>query len=84
MPWSRNFKDVPKDYAFPIISRFEQTGRQILVYANNLSSEHELTFTYRMQARFPLSVQSPASSAYDYYNPGISGEQGPQALVVKP
>jgi len=78
------FKDVPKDYAFPVISRFEQTGRQILVYSNNLSSDHALTFSYRMQAKYPLSVQSPSSRAYDYYNPGVSGEQGPQMLVVKP
>ncbi len=76
------YKDVPADYAFPIISRFEQTGRQILVYANNLTSDSPLTFTYHLQARFPLRVQSPASSAYDYYNPGINGEDAPQQLIV--
>ncbi len=78
----KNYKDVPADYAFPLISRYEMTGRQVLIYANNLSSAAPLTFTYRMQARFPLKVQSPASSAYDYYNPGINGEQAPQELVV--
>jgi hypothetical protein len=77
-------KDVPPDYAFPRIERYELTGRQILVYVSNLSAEHSLEFIYQLRARFPLSAQAPASSAYDYYNPDVSGEASPQLLVVKP
>jgi hypothetical protein len=76
------FKDVPEDYAFPTIERYELTGRQILVYVGNLSHEHALEFSYRLQAKFPLVAQTPASNAYDYYNPEVSGEQVPIELVV--
>jgi hypothetical protein len=76
------FDDVPEDYAFPTIERYELTGRQILVYIGGLSSEHELSFSYRMQAKFPLIAQTPASSAYDYYNPDVNGEQVPVEIIV--
>jgi hypothetical protein len=29
-------------------------------------------------------VQAPASTAYDYYNPDVQGEQQPMMLVVNP
>ncbi|RPJ43356.1 MAG: hypothetical protein EHM21_11655, partial [Chloroflexi bacterium] len=78
------FRDTPPDYAFPQIERYELTGRQILLYITNLNAEKPLEFTFRLKARFPLNVQSPASSAYDYYNPGVSGEIVPQRIVVRP
>jgi len=77
------FKDTPKDYAFPTIKRYELTGRQILVYIQNLSDGSPLQFSYRLRARFPLKAQAPASSAYDYYNPNVTGESQPMELVVK-
>jgi hypothetical protein len=77
------FKEVPKDYPNPTIQRYELTGRQILLYISNLSGGKTLTFTYRLKALYPLSVQSPASTAYDYYNPDVSGENKPVTLVVK-
>jgi uncharacterized protein YfaS (alpha-2-macroglobulin family) len=76
------YDDVPEDYAFPTIERYELTGRQILVYVGNLSSEHSLEFSYRLRAKYPLRAQTPASSAYDYYNPDVNGEALPQTLVV--
>jgi uncharacterized protein YfaS (alpha-2-macroglobulin family) len=76
------FSDVPTDYAFPVIQRYELTGRQILIYAGNLAPGTPLQFTYRLKAKFPLRVQSPSSQAYDYYNPDVSGQQAPQTLVV--
>jgi uncharacterized protein YfaS (alpha-2-macroglobulin family) len=78
------FDDVPEDYAFPTIQRYELTGRQILVYVSNLSYGNPLEFSYHLRANFPLTAQTPASNAYDYYNPEVSGEQAPQTLVVNP
>ncbi len=76
------FEDVPEDYAFPTVERYELTGRQILVYIGGLSSEHPLSFSYRLQAKYPLIAQTPASIAYDYYNPDVNGEQTPIEIVV--
>jgi uncharacterized protein YfaS (alpha-2-macroglobulin family) len=78
------FKDTPPDYAFPRIERYELTGRQILVYVTNLNADQPLEFSFRLKARFPLSVQSPASNVYDYYNPDVTGIVPPQKLQVNP
>jgi len=67
----------------PSIQRYELTGRQILIYLNNLSGGQPLSFSYRLTAQYPLRAQTPASSAYDYYNPDVSGENAPQVMVVE-
>jgi hypothetical protein len=36
----------------------------------------------RLKAKYPLSVQTPASAAYDYYNPDHAGEVQPLVLTV--
>ena len=77
------FEDVPEDYAFPKIERFELTGRQILIYISNLEAEKPLAFSYQLRAKFPLEAQTPASNAYDYYNPDVNGEAAPLLLVVR-
>lgn len=76
--------DLPLDYTGGRLKKFELTGRQILVYLQNLSAGEPLVFTYRLRARFPVTAQAPASQAYDYYNPGERGEQRPVVLVVRP
>jgi hypothetical protein len=60
-----------------IIARYELTGRQIIVYIENFSSDNTLAFTYRLKARFPLRAKTQPGSSYDYYNPE-------QPTVVQP
>ena len=67
-----------------VISRYELTGRQIIIYVENLSSQSPLRFSYRLRARFPMRAQTPPSSAYDYYNPGQLTVQEPLEMVVNP
>ncbi len=78
----RKYEDTPEDYAFPVIERYELTGRQAIVYISSLSYGSPMEFSYRLQARYPLTVQAPASNAYDYYNPDVNGEQSPLVLTV--
>ena len=78
------YNDTPPDYAFARIERYELTGRQILIYLSNLSNGKPIEFSFRLTARFPLRVQTPASTAYDYYNPDVQGQRAPQTLVVNP
>jgi uncharacterized protein YfaS (alpha-2-macroglobulin family) len=77
------FADVPEDYEFPTVERFELTGRQVLVYIGGLSDEHSLNFSYRLQAKFPLVAKAPASQVYDYYNPQQAGVEEPVELRVE-
>jgi len=76
------FNDVPEDYAFPKIERYELTPRQVLVYITDLRQGTPLEFSYRMTARFPLRAQAPASTVYDYYNPDVSGDSEPLLVEV--
>ena len=78
------YNDVPADYAFPRIERYELTGRQILIYVSNLKAGSTLQFSYRLTAQYPLVAQTPGSNVYDYYNPDVTGEEAPQTLVVTP
>ncbi len=76
------FSDVAPDYAGAKVERFELTGRQIIVYVSDLAAGEPLEFSYRLRAQFPLRAQTPASTAYDYYNPSTAGEEQPQLLTV--
>ena len=78
------YNDTPPEYEFAKIERYEMTGRQVLIYLTNLSNGKPIEFNFGLKARFPLRVQTPASSAYDYYNPDVQGEIPPQTLVVNP
>jgi uncharacterized protein YfaS (alpha-2-macroglobulin family) len=65
-----------------VISRYELTGRQVIVYVEDLSSEASLRFSLRLMARFPLRAQTPPSSAYDYYNPETAAVREPLMVTV--
>jgi len=61
--------DLEKAVADGLIQKFETTAKQILVYVANLDPGEELTLTYQLQAKYPLKVESPDSSASLYYDP---------------
>jgi len=65
-----------------VIASYELTGRQIIIYLEDFSSEAPLRFSYRLRARFPMRAQTPPSSAYDYYNPTDSTVRAPLEVVV--
>ena len=76
--------DRPPDYEGATLSRFDLTGRQIILYLEDLQAGQPLEFSYRIRARYPIKAQAPPSSAYDYYNPGISAVAAPAAISVTP
>jgi uncharacterized protein YfaS (alpha-2-macroglobulin family) len=76
--------DLPPDYEGPKFSRFDLTGRQILVYLEGLKAGQPLAFDYRIRARYPIKAQTPPSAAYDYYNPAVSSVSAPAAIEVTP
>lgn len=51
------------------IAKFETTGNQVILYLRELSESTPLEFSYSLRAKYPLRVQSPPSSAYEYYEP---------------
>jgi uncharacterized protein YfaS (alpha-2-macroglobulin family) len=76
--------DLAPDHDGAKFSRFDLTGRQIICYLEDLTAGQSLSFRYRIRARYPIKAQTPPSSAYDYYNPGVSGVSAPAAIEVTP
>jgi uncharacterized protein YfaS (alpha-2-macroglobulin family) len=68
--FSVNTEDLSRLVEQGLIARYELTGRQIIIYLEDFAYGPPLTFSYRLQARFPMRAQIPPSAAYDYYNPG--------------
>jgi hypothetical protein len=64
------------------IARYELTGRQVIIYLEDLAFETPLRPSYRLRARFPMRAQTPPSSAYDYYNPSDTTVRAPLQVVV--
>ncbi|MFH1548989.1 MAG: MG2 domain-containing protein [Planctomycetota bacterium] len=65
-----------------LITRFETTGRQIILYVEKLDGSQGMEFSYRMKAKFVLKAKSPKSKVYRYYNPEEKGESRPIELEV--
>jgi hypothetical protein len=65
-----------------LVERYELTGRQIIFYLTNVSSGEIRELPYRLQARFPIRAQAPASTVYDYYTPEQRATEAPQRIVV--
>lgn len=76
--------DLPEGYEGAKFSRVDLTGRQIICYVEGLKAGQPLEFRYRIRARYPIRAQTPPSSAYDYYNPGVTAVLAPAAIQVTP
>ncbi len=50
-----------------MFSKVEPAGRQLILYIDQLLAQERLEFQYRMKARYPMKVTSPASTVYSYY-----------------
>jgi uncharacterized protein YfaS (alpha-2-macroglobulin family) len=64
------------------IERYELTGRQIILYLTQVRSDEQLTFAYRLQAKYPIRAQTPASQVFDYYAPDQGDVEAPQRIIV--
>jgi len=76
-------RDLERLVELEVIQRFEVTGRQIIIYLENLPPKTPVDVTYRLRARFPIKAKAPASQAYDYYNPTESQTVEPVDFVVE-
>ncbi|PIE33747.1 hypothetical protein CSA56_10500 [candidate division KSB3 bacterium] len=65
-----------------VFSRFNLTGRQIIVYLDYVDQDKPVEFSYRLKAKFPVKAKTPKSTVYEYYNPDVNDEALPQEIVV--
>ena len=62
------------------ISRYEYTGRQIVIYLKELRKE-KLILKWRLKALYPVKVNPPSAKAYEYYNPDKRSLYLPQGTI---
>ncbi len=65
------------------IQKYELTGRQVIVYLERLGESEEVSFSYRLKARFPMRASSGVCRVYEYYNPEDGTVSPPVQLTVR-
>ena len=64
------------------VAKYETTGNQVILYLRELSETAPFEFAYSLRAKYPLRVQSPPSTVYEYYQPANRAQSRPVALQV--
>ena len=77
--FTRSFDDLRRK---GVIERYSLTGRQITLYLRSLRQSKPLTFSYQLRARHPVSVRTPRTSVYKYYEPAVRASAPPVKLTV--
>jgi alpha-2-macroglobulin-like protein len=65
------------------IERYSNTGRQLIVYLTAVTQEKPVALDYRLRARYPVRVKTPASRAYPYYQPEAGAKAEPVELTIQ-
>ena len=63
--------------------RYEPTGRQVILYFDQLVPGPPVVFAYDLIARNPMRGEAPASTAYLYYDPTVRNIARPVQLQVE-
>jgi CD109 antigen len=56
------------------IKRYEVAGQKVIFYIENMQAGDSLSFSFQVQAMFPVKAKGVSSEAYSYYQPEIRGE----------
>lgn len=65
------------------IERYEKRGRKVILYLDRVKGEGDFTFSYGLNAKFPVNITAPVSEVYEYYNSDKRGYSVPAELKVK-
>jgi uncharacterized protein YfaS (alpha-2-macroglobulin family) len=64
------------------IAKFSVTSRQVTLYIGDVKPGDTLTFDYSLRAKYPLRVQAPGATAWEYYTPANRAESRPVEITV--
>jgi CD109 antigen len=56
------------------IKRYETAGRKVIFYIDNMLPDDSLSFSFKVQATFPVKAKGVISTVYSYYQPDIRDE----------
>ncbi|NQT71458.1 MAG: alpha-2-macroglobulin [Chloroflexi bacterium] len=64
------------------MKRYEVAGRKVIFYIENLFPGDEISFSFDVQAQYPVKAKGTTSEVYSYYKPEISGESLSEGIIV--
>lgn len=64
------------------ITKFEATGRQVILYFGAINPNDEIKFGYQLRPKYPVKVLAPSSQAYEYYTPDNRSRSKPVLIEV--
>ncbi|MCS7253526.1 MAG: MG2 domain-containing protein [Armatimonadota bacterium] len=77
-------EDLAKLVEQKVIQKFSLTGRQVIIYLDEIRPQGTVTISYRLRATYPIRASSGAAVAYEYYAPEETKvEAKPVKLVVR-
>ncbi|UCG55525.1 MAG: hypothetical protein JSV32_06070 [Dehalococcoidia bacterium] len=64
------------------MKRYETAGRKVIFYIENMLHGDVISFSFKVQATFPVKAKGVTSMAYSYYQPDIRGETLSEEVIV--
>lgn len=64
------------------MKRYEIAGRKVIFYIENLFPGDEVSFSFDVQAQYPVKAKGTTSEVYSYYKPEINGESLSEGIIV--
>jgi CD109 antigen len=64
------------------IKRYDIAGRKVIFYIEDMQPGNKISFSFYVQALYPVTAKGVTSQAYSYYNPDIKAETLSQDIVV--
>ncbi|WP_437594305.1 MG2 domain-containing protein [Sorangium sp. So ce1000] len=75
-------EDLQEYIAAGQLSKFEMTGKQLILYVKEIPASRAATFLYRLQATMPVKAGDGGVEVHPYYQPEQQGFAGAQTLEV--
>ena len=64
------------------IKRYDIAGRKVIFYIEDMQPGDKVSFSFDVQALYPVTAKGVSSQAYSYYNPDIKAETLSQGITV--
>lgn len=75
-----NFERLVREH---VVAKVQRGAREAIFYLTRLDPGQTLSFHYRLRPRFPVQVQAPAATIYEYYRPEHRASDAPILLTVR-
>ena len=64
------------------LKRYDVAGRKVIFYIEDMFTGDRISFTFQVQAMYPVKARGVSSEVYSYYKPEIRGETLGENVIV--